>query len=467
MKNIREQIKHLANRTAKYISEHNECSKLAKMIFGSMLNYRRGGLIKESTNSNPFEGIDSWTEFEKHARLIGQILLSTSGKERNQAQEQIDKAIINIRNVFKALAGGGNGKSFNDKDFNTAKQRLADFDSIIKKSGLIHLKPPFGVKDLIDIFKPKNDNKNGENSDDYNFSKKVNSFLDMIKGRDRRKFYGIIENNFNGAAINKTKYSIKQFITGTIKPKNVDADDIIEIFQKILTTSAYKKSNIQSIGDGEIALAMFFGDCSLPEGNGDITITSNGGKESIEVKGLGGDITKRTELCTNELKNQTWSGLQGDYKEEFNAQLFNYIKLNNHTNPDSNSLKSWITQLDKLFPNGKSDNKVPSELNGLTYKNLLAFKFVLLFSSLLTMNSNSDKNNFSKFLFLNSKKDNLDGGMMVIDVSKDAVKKDANGNWFEFGLTILNKLVSSDLELKFASAHGSQFGFKIFGHLGF
>ena len=63
---------------------------------------------------------------------------------------------------------------------------------------------------------------------------------------------------------------------------------ISDLFQKILNMNQYKKSG-GAVGKAEIAMAMFFNDCRLAKGKGDIEIAGT----PVEVKGEGGAITMR------------------------------------------------------------------------------------------------------------------------------------------------------------------------------
>lgn len=123
------------------------------------------------------------------------------------------------------------------------------------------------------------------------FEYDISTFIKMLETRKNRFLSKKIQNN--------TTYYLKDILKETIKtsmPK-CNAEMVMDIFRKIVNQGGYSKNN-SSVGKGEIALAMFFGDCSLPKTKGDIEMTSFDGESSkkVEVKGADAGITDRGEL---------------------------------------------------------------------------------------------------------------------------------------------------------------------------
>ena len=122
------------------------------------------------------------------------------------------------------------------------------------------------------------------------FEYDISTFIKMLETRKNRFLSEKIQKN--------TTYDLKDILKKAIEtsmPK-CNAEMVLDIFRKIVNQGGYSKNN-SSVGKGEIALAMFFGDCSLPKTKGDIEMTSYGKPNNkIEVKGADAGITDRGEL---------------------------------------------------------------------------------------------------------------------------------------------------------------------------
>ena len=80
-----------------------------------------------------------------------------------------------------------------------------------------------------------------------------------------------------------------QIQSGGNKQEKVKA--VADILLKVMKANWYEK-NGGKIGKGEIALAMFFGDCHLADQEGDLEIGTTGSNK-VEVKGNEAVITQR------------------------------------------------------------------------------------------------------------------------------------------------------------------------------
>jgi hypothetical protein len=125
----------------------------------------------------------------------------------------------------------------------------------------------------------------------------------MILGRKNRNFCKL----FLGDDNNKTPREIldrvfKREFRGRL-------DEAYSIFRKIVRAGNYKKNNAE-VGKSEIALALFFGDCSLPPKKGDICLSVRGEDTAVEMKGANAVITNRTILYS-ELKGKSYEWLRG------------------------------------------------------------------------------------------------------------------------------------------------------------
>ena len=136
--------------------------------------------------------------------------------------------------------------------------------------------------------------KNGKLLKEYD----VKTFIQMLETRKGRKLAPKLRTGIT--------YDLGKILSDSIKATNKNGGDLdinqtIEIFRKIVNQGGYSKNNAQ-VGKGEIALAMFFGDCSLPNKKGDISM--NG--KNVEVKGNSAGITERTTI-QGEILNMQYS----------------------------------------------------------------------------------------------------------------------------------------------------------------
>ena len=153
------------------------------------------------------------------------------------------------------------------------------------------------AKNLIDIVAKKVDGTSKIDYDSINpqFMKK---FIQCIIGRKDRFFKKFIPSGINKVDGNGIKKTI--------------GSSNLSIFNTIIATNSYMK-NGSACGRGEIALALFFNDCFLPDKKGDISLLDDdhsnmdirSSAKKIEIKGKSACITKRisTDIPSDSIKH--------------------------------------------------------------------------------------------------------------------------------------------------------------------
>lgn len=159
-----------------------------------------------------------------------------------------------MEKVFKDLgnvrAEGNGGKD----PIETGFEKMSKIQNVLEKAKLNTISPPLDSSNFFKLIESK-----GDSIED------ISTFMDMILTRNSRKFATIIQEMKRddatlGDAIH-TAFSQTHF-----KDKE---DQVMNIFREVVSRDNYKK-NSTAMGKAEIAMALFFGDCTIPDDHGDI-----------------------------------------------------------------------------------------------------------------------------------------------------------------------------------------------------
>ena len=131
-----------------------------------------------------------------------------------------------------------------------------------------------------------------------------------------------------------------------------------EIFMKIFGMSNFNKNNT-AMGQGELALALFFADCVLPDGQGDIELTN---KDKIEVKTNNAVISDRINYKA--LDKARWKDLRGTQCRFSDDEIFEKLNLSelkprmkDEAFKDALKKKMSVIDTDKEFRKCSSEEK--------------------------------------------------------------------------------------------------------------
>lgn len=215
----------------------------------------------------------------------------------------------------------------------------------------------------------------------------TNLFMDMILTRKNRNFASLI-----------TKKNVTLGEAITLAFKDVSKDDpsrvekVLQIFEEIVKRDSYTKGIGQTnVGKAEIALAMFFGDCKLPE-HGDIQM----GNKLIEVKGAGGTITprmgQRSWLAYGTDKSASWKKYSDRVK---NKNEVNSLLTQVGVNPDELEFSNISDVIAKIEKAKRKQKSMVGKLESLKF----AVIFAIMFNNYVT------KEKISCFWLFNTAKD--------------------------------------------------------------
>lgn len=180
----------------------------------------------------------------------------------------------------------------------------------------------------------------------------VGTFIKMITGRNNHNLSKLIYSS-------KDNVSIGDIIQNKFKATfGKDVQKAYDIFNKVIKVDNYSK-NGTNIGKAELALALFFGDCALPESQGDIVLTI--GKHvgaAIEVKGTDAVFTNRTVLF-KDINRLSWSDIKDINSSEFGLDdksiertldLYNPEVIDLNQGNISEQILNLVKRIDDLEP---------------------------------------------------------------------------------------------------------------------
>lgn len=196
-----------------------------------------------------------------------------------------------MEEIFQAL---GDGDPSNGVD------KLIKIDSALIDAGINgNVKPAINAARFMDILKDDIYKKKGEHiTKHYD----VSTLIEILLTRQKRRISSFLakcetgedaEQIIKGQLLETIKKAVGtkegQIQSGGNKQDKVKA--VADILLKVMKANWYEK-NGGKIGKGEIALAMFFGDCHLADQEGDLEIGTSGSNK-VEVKGNEAVITQR------------------------------------------------------------------------------------------------------------------------------------------------------------------------------
>lgn len=241
--------------------------------------------------------------------------------------EQIQKAITNMKNAFIAL-----GKTIGGKDadpeaaLDAGLNKMEELDKIFAAKGINDLQPAIRASKFLELLSPEyftreeipdEEREEGgpksrlvpklkrvsgsKEGPEYEYD--INLFIDMIfDARGKKSKRNLGDYVFNS----KRAYTVGEILNGMFKGER--KDEMIEIFRKLVPANNYLK-NGAGVGKTEIAFAMFFGDCSLPKGNGDIALKLKSETSNVEMKGTSAVITNRL-IGVDKALQQGWKNFK-------------------------------------------------------------------------------------------------------------------------------------------------------------
>lgn len=290
-------------------------------------------------------GDSEWHEFERHVEIITSFM----DIDKTQLKEMLDA----IKKSFIALASlenpGGWSMEPGEGMLNAGFRKLSDLDRIFDAAGLKGLEPEIRASKFLEILSPYYKEKNTRTGKmekkridkpkdgGKNFEYDIASFIKMLETRSLEGKSGKKARALSSYLSKDGPYNLGSILETAIRStqRNSDATDginmkkIIEVFRKVVNQGGYSKNNAQ-VGKGEIALAMFFGDCRLPSGKGDIEIQTEEGWKKVEVKGNDAGITERTTII-DMLLGTTWQEAQNLMKGH-DAEIKNILNSKEYVN---------------------------------------------------------------------------------------------------------------------------------------
>jgi len=312
--------------------------------------------------------------------------------------------------------------------------------------------------------------KNGKLLKEYD----VKTFIQMLETRKGRKLAPKLRTGIT--------YDLGKILSDSIKATNKNGGDLdinqtIEIFRKIVNQGGYSKNNAQ-VGKGEIALAMFFGDCSLPNKKGDISM--NG--KNVEVKGNSAGITERTTI-QGEILNMQYSEalnlIKSAPKDELNTLLkkckdvvgdeidggesknlrqklaetinkWKYILFNENSEVVAKHKKK-NNPIEEEPP--EEDGEIVAEARKKNTTQEWTWKHGLLFNLMFGLLSYTYFNTFDTMLILNTddnlKSNNKESTLLNTKIIK--LEKSKGGNWYTNGLDILKSIQQANATVFYAN----------------
>jgi hypothetical protein len=145
------------------------------------------------------------------------------------------------------------------------------------------VKPAINAARFLDILKEDIVNVGkGKNRHKETITYSIQTLVEILLTRENRRVADFLSKCEDGKQAAKT---IEESLLGVIKnavgkAKNKihsDKDEVAKVLWKIMKANWYEK-NGGKIGKGEIALAMFFGDCHLADEEGDLVIGGQGSR---------------------------------------------------------------------------------------------------------------------------------------------------------------------------------------------
>lgn len=195
-------------------------------------------------------------------------------------QGEIEKTITTLEDAFNELSGR-RGPEEGFKKICNLQKILVGTDSPIDG-----LKPPPKLNNIIQLLLPEQYKVGrGKGVEIKEKVYDINVFIDFVTNRKALPRF----NGYWSKLTTDKPISMGAIFQRVFKDKDETfKNKISDLFQKILNMNQYKKSG-GAVGKAEIAMAMFFRDCRLAKGKGDIEIAG----VPVEVKGEGGAITMR------------------------------------------------------------------------------------------------------------------------------------------------------------------------------
>ena len=431
---------------------------------------------------NKDEGENEWKEFEKHVEIITQFM-DISDENKNAMLDAMKKSFIALSDIDQGATWGGqerNPEAALEKGF----QKLKELDEIFADAGLTGLEPAIRASRFLELLSPfyktkekqKTVSKRIDRIDKSTGEKleyDISSFMKMLETRKTRNISNYLKDDGT--------YNLKNILTNAIRStnRNQDSDDIapamtMEIFRKIVNQGGYSKNNAQ-VGKGEIALAMFFNDCSLPDKKGDIVINK---QKNVEIKGNDSGITERTTI-TDKLLNMTYEdavalmrGHQSEIQEVMKKCKKERDEFKNAAQAEKTIKRSWLAKMidvfdDIIFEQGTEQEQKKNEMpdvkpqrkgrevkearNANSQSSGKDWRHGLLFQILFGMLATVYFNTFDFMLILNTD-DNLnvankDSVLFNSQMVKISMPK--GGDWFENGKKVLNNLSKWGLTIKY------------------
>ena len=390
---------------------------LIETIFDA-LNKFNNKLITESDNNEGFflSDTETWQDFKNQVKLIGSLLAMEDTK--------IQEALSKIEQVFIDISGDPNKGA---QDFSKLNDYLYGSKSPIKG-----LEPKLSIQQIFNSISSDSEYKN----DFIQFFKYM-----ILPDKSKAQFSHIMMNDI----------SIRESLSQQLSKKKIDINSLLRAFSNITQLDNFSKNGTR-VGKGEVAIALFFGDAFLPSDEGDIELSSLGGKYELKING--GSISRR--LATTFFPNGLF-GKSGNWKKFRNISipdhLIKFVENEIHKNKisatDDKKLKQLLDDIEL--------EASKSSWSGVNDDVVNALKFRTLFSATFS----SYPQPYETMVILNTSKEyGIDSPLFNEVPTK--LKQIDSSNWWKNGNSVLDNLPSK-IQINFATISGkSEITFKIF-----
>lgn len=311
--------------------------------------------------------------------------------------------------------------------------------------------PEITIRHFLDLLNPtyKVKGKSGKVQEKQAEPYEVGKLIDMIISRKSRKLTKVIDKNG----------TIRQVLANLFKTFGKEGE---RIFRKIVSAGNYQK-NGAAVGKTELALAMFFSDCKLPDKHGDIQLAVKDGSRAIEIKGSAAVITNRITRSNRFEIGTSWKQY-GSHIKNISKDIVSEINLSEVNPTDKKKMGEALQRRLALI-----DDKLSKEHKEVPEESWTALKFAMLFGALfrayaqITTNKKGDPNGGFDEMWIFNTEDDLGNNKESALLDSRLVKIQANEStfWYNDGIRILNSLKNQGIDVQFQSAHDSgQGGFK-------
>lgn len=208
-------------------------------------------------------------------------------------------------------------------------------------------------------------------------------------------------------------------------------------------------------GKAELAMAMFFSDCKLPNDKGDIRLIVDGKDgDSLEIKGNGAVITDR-ETKNKELMKMKWGEIKGDANKVSNDDILDItIGEGTKVRDMDVKIKKNIEIIRDAIDEKYGDSLPRNVINAIKYK----ITFGALFKNYSTISYTSGKsespklnNGFNMMVIFNTDDDagQLTKESKILNSPLIKIVPGLSDNWLDDGERILNQLDSLGINVSY------------------